>query len=158
MSSVMAQKETRKCSVGFGIEVGAPTGGIADLYKLGFGITARVSFHAGPGFVTLTSGAIGYSPKSIVAGQTIKVGLEIPVKAGYKYINHHFFAMGELGYAEFKSYYGKSGSVVSSSSGSFIAGPTVGVQFNAFEAGIRYEMISGNGSGGFVGLRIGFNF
>ncbi len=153
----MAQKETKKFSVGFGIEAGVPTGPASDLYNFAVGVTIRFSYHVGPGFVTLTSGGIGYDPKTVV-GQKKKVGLQIPVRAGYKYIVHHFFAMGEIGYSEFKSYFGENGALVSTNSGSFIAAPSIGVQFNAFEAGIRYGIDFRSGGGGLFGVRIGFNF
>ena len=157
ISTTMAQKETKSFSVGFGLEGGIPTGDVSNLYSAAVGITVRFSYHAGPGFLTLTSGAIGYDPKDI-QGQPKRVGLQIPVRAGYKYIVHHFFAMGEVGFAEFRSYYGKDGNVLSTGQGSFIAAPSVGVQFNAFEAGIRYGMDFRSNGGGLLGLRIGFNF
>jgi hypothetical protein len=154
-----AQKESKTFSVGFGIEAGIPTGDLSNLYSAAIGLTIRFSYHVGPGFVTLTTGAIGYDPKTIVVGQKKKVGLEIPVRAGYKYIiQHHFFVMGEIGYADFKSYYGQNGELVSTSSGSFIAAPSAGVQFNAFEVGLRYGMDFRSGGGGVFGVRIGFNF
>jgi hypothetical protein len=159
ISNIMAQKETKPFSVGLGVEAGAPQGAFSDLYNLAAGLTIRFSFHAGPGFITLTTGAVGYDPKTIVVGQKKKVGLEIPVRAGYKYIiNHHFFVMGEAGYAEFKSYFGQEGQLVSTSTGSFIAGPSVGVQFNAFEISLRDELNFRSGGGSVIGLRLGFNF
>jgi len=155
--TALAQKETKKFSVGFGIEAGLPTGPTSDLYSFAVGLTVRFSYHVGPGFVTLTSGGIGYDPKTVV-GQPKKVGLQIPVRAGYKYIVHHFFAMGEVGYSEFKSYYGQNGDLVSTTSGSFIAAPSVGIQFNAFEASLRYGIDFRSGGGGLFGIRLGFNF
>jgi hypothetical protein len=157
VTKAVAQKETKKFSVGFGIEAGLPTGPASNLYGFAVGLTMRFSYHVGPGFVTLTSGGIGYDPKTVV-GQKKKVGLQIPVRAGYKYIANHFFAMGEIGYSDFKSYYGQNGAVVSTTTGSFIAAPSVGVQFNAFEAGLRYDIDFRNGGGGLFGIRIGFNF
>jgi outer membrane protein with beta-barrel domain len=158
LSKTMAQNENKKFSVGFGIEGGIPTGAASDLYKFGVGLTIRFSYHVGPGFVTLTGGAIGYDPKDI-EGQPKKVGLQIPVRAGYKYIiQHHFFVMGEVGYSEFKSYYGSNGELLSTSQGSLIVAPTVGVQFNAFEIGLRYGMDLRSGGGGLFGVRLGFNF
>jgi hypothetical protein len=153
----MAQKETKQFSFGFGLEGGIPTGSASNLYSFAIGITVRFSYHVGPGFVTLTTGAIGYDPKS-VEGEPKKLGLQIPVRAGYKYIVHHFFAMGELGFSEFRSYYGKNGALVSTGQGSFIAAPSIGVQFNAFEAGIRYGMNFRSNGGGLLGVRLGFNF
>ena len=159
LAKTMAQKETKKFSVGFGIEGGIPVGPPSDLYQVALGLTVRFSYHVGPGFVTLTGGGIGYDPKTIVVGQKKKVGLQIPVRAGYKYIiQHHFFVMGEVGYSEFKSYYGDNGELLSTTQGSFIAAPTVGVQFNAFEAGLRYGIDFRSGGGGLFGVRLGFNF
>jgi hypothetical protein len=158
ISNLMAQKETKQFSVGLGLEAGAPTGALSDLYSLAAGLTIRLSYREGPGFITLTTGAIGFDPKAVV-GQPKRAGLEIPLRAGYKYIiGGHFFVMGEAGYAEFKTYYGQEGELVSVSSGSFIAAPSVGVQFNAFEISLRDELIFKGGSGGVVGVRLGFNF
>ena len=158
LSSLFAQKETKNFSVGFGLEGGVPAGGLKDIYNFAVGLTVRFSYKAGPGFVTLTGGALGYDPKS-VEGQPKKVGLQIPIKAGYKYIiEHHFFVMGEVGYSDFKSYYGYNGTLMSTTSGSLMIAPTVGVQFNAFEIGLRYDAILKSGYGGLFALRLGFNF
>ncbi|MDP4150618.1 MAG: hypothetical protein Q8927_00860 [Bacteroidota bacterium] len=156
-TGVSAQKETKKFSVGFGFEGGVPTGSYSNAYTSDIGITIRFSWLAGPGFVTLTTGAIGLVPKKVV-GQSEKVGLQLPVRAGYKIIiQHHFFVMGELGYASTKVYYGSQGKVLSASQGSFLVAPAIGVQFNAFEIALRYESHSGDG-GALFGPRIGFNF
>jgi len=153
--STRAQKETKKFSAGFGIEVGIPTGNSSNAYNSAFGLTIRLSWLAGPGFVTLTSGAIGFAPKTVY-GVKPKVGLEIPVRVGYKYIiQHHLFLMGEVGYSDFKAYYGQNGHVGSTSSGSFIVAPSVGFQANAFEIGLRYGIANNSGV---AGVRIGFNF
>ncbi len=152
-----AQKETKKFSVGFGFEPGVPTGQLSDLYNFSMGVTLRFSYHVGPGFVTFTTGGVGFAPKKVI-GQPEKVGLEIPFRFGYKYIvQHHLFFMGEVGYASLKTYYGKDGSVNSLNNGSFIAAPTIGYQANVFEIGLRYGM-NFNANGGVVALRIGFNF
>ena len=157
-TSGFAQKETKSFSAGFGFEAGVPTGNISNAFNSLFGLTVRFSYHAGPGFITFTTGGIALGPKKI-EGQPTKVGLEIPVKFGYKYIiQHHFFVMGEMGYASFKSYYGYQGSVLSTTSGSFVAAPAAGFQVNTFEASLRYEIISSNGGGGLLALRLGFNF
>ncbi len=153
----VAQKETKSFSAGFGIEAGAPVGNYSDVYTSYMGLTIRFAYHAGPGFVTLTTGALGFPPKK-VTGQPSKLGLQIPVLAGYKYIiQHHFFMMGEVGFASTKTYYGSQGKLLSVSQSSFIAAPSVGVQFNTFEISLRYE-IDFKDQGGIIGPRIGFNF
>ena len=116
--------------------------------------------HAGPGFVTLTTGALAYAPKT-VQGQASKVGLQIPVRAGYKFIFvHHLFVMGEVGYSDFNTYYGNKGNLVKGTTGALLVAPSIGFQANAFEIGLRYDVYSNNtgGSGGSAGVRIGFNF
>jgi hypothetical protein len=154
-----AQKETKKFSVGFGLEGGTPLGDAKTAYKFTGGLTVRFAYHAGPGFVTLTSGAVLFYPKSD-QGDNTKASLQIPIKAGYKYIFYKpFFIMGELGYSSFKIYYDDGGNVASHSSGGFTYAPTVGVNFNAFEAGIKYEATSlSGGTISNLSLRLGFNF
>jgi hypothetical protein len=157
LSTAQAQKETKKFSVGFGIEAGVPTGAAADAYTFATGLTLRLSWKAGPGFVTLTSGLIGYAPK-LVDGVKPKAGLQIPVRVGYKYIiQHHLFLMGEVGYSDFNTYYGSKGAIVSSNYGSMLVSPSFGYQAGAFEIGLRYSGNLSNG-GSVAGLRIGFNF
>lgn len=152
-----AQKETKKFSAGFGIEGGIPGGNLSTLYNTAIGLTVRCSWHAGPGFVTLTSGLLGYPPKK-VTGVPSKAGLQIPVRAGYKYIvQHHLFFMGEAGYSDFKTYYGNKGNLISSNSGALLVAPSIGFQANAFEIGFRYDIFT-NSTGSVAGVRLGFNF
>lgn len=152
-----AQKETKKFSVGFGLEAGIPNGNLGTLYTTAVGLTVRFSWLAGPGFVTLTTGAIGYAPKKIT-GVPSKAGLQIPVRAGYKFIiQHHLFLMGEAGYSDFNTYFGNKGSIVSRSSGAVLVAPSIGFQANAFEIGLRYDIFS-NSTGGVASVRLGFNF
>ena len=76
-----AQKESKQFSVGFGLEGGVPVGDAKNSYDFDGGITLRFSYHLGPGFATLTSGAVGFYPKSNL-GDNTKATLQIPVKAG----------------------------------------------------------------------------
>lgn len=156
-----AQSDSRKFHIGFGLEGGIPVGTYAKAsYKADGGITLRFSYHAGPGFVTLTSGVIGYYPNA-AAGKDVKASLQIPVKAGYKYVIYKpFFVMAEVGYSSFKSYYSDGyGDMVSGSTGAFTYAPTIGVTFKAFELGIKYESLHAHESTlSNIGLRLGFNF
>ncbi|HLK30652.1 MAG TPA: outer membrane beta-barrel protein [Puia sp.] len=157
--SASAQSDSKKFSVGFGLEGGLPVGDANTGYHFTGGITIRFAYHVGPGFVTLTSGAVGYIPKTD-QGKSTKASLQIPVKAGYKYIfAKPFFVMGEVGFSSFKIYYDDNGTVASNSYSGFTFAPTVGVNFNAFEAGIKYESTSiTGGSLSNISLRLGFNF
>src|SRR5882724_2140815 len=122
----MAQKSGKLVSVGFGIETGIPVGTASDAFNFNFGATARVSVHAGPGFATFTTGGIVLIAKNLEQSYSLKAGVQIPFKAGYKYvIANHFFVMGELGYSIFKSYYdvGDDSHLASTSSGGFTYAP-----------------------------------
>ena len=155
-----AQKLSKKWSIGFGLEGGAPLGDAKTSYNFTGGLTLRFSYKAGPGFATFTTGGVVFAPKDI-KGTDVKAGLQIPFKAGYKYIiGDHFFVMGELGYSAFRYYYKDgNGNLVSASTGGFTYAPTVGAQFGVFEVGIRYEGIAiSGGTLSDVGLRLGFNF
>ena len=155
-----AQKETKKFSVGIGFEGGLPVGTANEGYHFTAGGNIRLSYHVGPGFVTLTSGVSAWLPKSD-QGDATKASLVIPVKAGYKYIFHKpFFVMGELGYSSFKVYYKDiNGDLANSTSGGFTYAPSVGVNLNVFEIAIKYESTSlSGGSASNVALRLGLNF
>lgn len=156
-----AQSDSKKFSAGFGLEGGLPVGSDTKAaYKADGGITIRLAYHAGPGFITLTSGLVGYYPNT-AAGESVKASLQIPVKAGYKYvIASPLFIMGEVGFSSFKSYFPDgNGNVASSSVSGFTYAPTIGVTFKALELGVKYEAISVTGGNiSNVALRLGFNF
>ncbi|SFP82761.1 hypothetical protein [Parafilimonas terrae] len=155
-----AQKSDEKLSFGFGLEAGLLTGDFKDVYNFAAGITARASYKLGPGFVTLTSGGIAFLPKNF-DDEDLKAGLQIPVKAGYKYVfAEHFFVMGELGFSTMKYYFEDyDGGLVSVNQSGFTYAPAVGAQFGSFEIGVRYESTALSGSSLSAGLiRLGFNF
>lgn len=155
-----AQKLSKTFSFGIGLEGGITTGDTKDFYPANGGLTLRGSYHVGPGFVTLTSGAIAFIPKDI-EGEDVKAGLLIPVRAGYKYIiKDHFFVMGELGYGSFKEFFsGEDDELASDTQGGFLFAPSVGAQFGVVEISLRYESVSLSGTNlSLIGLRLGFNF
>jgi len=155
-----AQSAGKKWSVGFGFSGGIPLGDTKTAFNVAGGLDLRFSYKAGPGFVTLSAGANAFIPKSF-AGVSKKAGLQIPIKAGYKYaIVPHFFVMGEAGFSSFRSYYnGGNNNLVSSSTSGFTYAPAIGTEFGAFEAAIRFEGVAiSGGTVSFVGFRLGFNF
>jgi len=155
-----AQKETKKFSAGFGFEAGLPSGTANTSYHFTAGIGVRFSYHAGPGFITLSSGVFAYVPKTD-QGKSTKASLQIPVKAGYKYVFYKpFFVMAEVGYSSFRVYYeGVNNAIAYNAASGFTYAPAIGVNFNAFELGIKYEATSVTGGAlSTVGLRLGFNF
>lgn len=166
-----AQKETKKWSIGILSESGLPLGDAKNIYQITSGLSLRFSYHMGPGFVTLSGGAVAYIPKNLfspsslfdTAGTTdFKIGLQIPVKVGYKFIfKHHFFVMAEIGSSSFRVYYNDgNGSVQSTKlSGGFTFAGSAGFQFSSYEIGFKYETVQvTGGSISNIGLRTGFNF
>src|SRR5579862_564744 len=157
-SAAFAQKETKLNSFGFGIEIGSPTGNIKNLYSAAAGLTLRYSHHIGPGFITFTTGGLGYAPITS-KGTPKRAAIQIPVRAGYKYIfDHHFFVMGELGYSYFKYFYNSNGDIASATRNALTFGASAGLNLNAFELGVRYGVNITNNDGGVIAARIGFNF
>ncbi len=151
-------------SIGLGLEGGLPNGDISNSYNFIAGLTARVQVHAGPGYVTFTTGGLAFTPKSI-SGVDTKAALQVPVKFGYKYVFlDHFFAMLELGYSNFTFYsVDSNNSLVSQKTGGFTYAPGIGVQAAKLEASIRYESFAVSVAGtntnvSFIALRLGFNF
>jgi hypothetical protein len=161
------QRDERTFSFGFGLEGAFPVGqkALKDYYGGGGGVTARASYHAGPGFITLTTGALVFIPKSFDADYP-EVGVQIPVKLGYKYIfAEHLFVQAEAGYSSFGvGYTDEYDQTISEHYGGFTYAPTIGANFGVFELGLRYESILGikvtgeSSSLNSLGLRIGFNF
>lgn len=155
-----AQSLNKAFSFGFGFEAGAPTGNATTSYNFTGGLTLRFSAHAGPGFATLSTGALIWAPKSF-QGKSTKASLQVPILAGYKYVfAKPFFVMGEIGYSSFRVYYdGVGGKVASTGYSGFTYAPTVGVTFHAFEFGIQYESTSlTGGSLSAAKLKLGFYF
>lgn len=156
-----AQRTDKTFSFGIGLEGAFPTGDLALGYGAGGGLTLRASYKVGPGFATLTSGAVVFTPKSFDDEDDLKVATQIPFKAGYKFIfKEYFFVMGEIGYSSFSSYgSGGNDELVKYTSSGLTFAPTIGVQYNWLELGIRYETFSvTGGSFSYTGARLGFNF
>jgi len=155
-----AQSLNKRFSIGFGLEGGVPSGNSSNVYNYTGGMTLRFSLRAGHGFATVTAGGIAFVPQNL-NGQNLKAGLQIPIKAGYKYIIiPHLFVMGELGYSTFRFYYeDQYNNLQMTNSGGFTYAPAVGFQWHALEISARYETIQlSAGNQSFMGFRLGFNF
>jgi hypothetical protein len=144
--------------IGLAAEGALPVGNLKTLYNVGGGLTVRAAYGLDEiSAITLTTGAIAFLPKDLGGGIDTKAQLNIPIKAGYKYmLSSNLYAIGEAGMSIIRSYYSDANGDLQSVSGSeFTYAPGVGVQLGGFDASVRYEGYSG---AGFVGLRVGFNF
>ncbi len=159
-TSANAQKMSKTFSFGFGLEGALPLGDAKEGFSFAPGLTVRASYKVGPGFATLTSGGLIFLPKSI-DGEELKASIQIPVKAGYKFIfKDHFFAMGEIGFSRFNTYFtGMDDTIHKIGQTGVTFAPTVGFQAGALEIGLRYERTNfKNGDLSTAGVRLGFNF
>ena len=156
------QKEGKKMSGGFGIEVGLPVApkDFKELFSSEIGISGRFAYKAGPGWITLTPGASFAIPKT--EADIVSVGLHSFIKAGYKYsVIKNLFVMGEAGYGSYTIYTdGGTGDVVKGpTEGGICFAPTIGGNFGIFEIGLKYEYTKvKETSSSIVGLRFGLNF
>lgn len=151
------EKSYKKVRIGLGLEGALPTGGLGTAYNIGAGATLRAAVSIDEkSAVTGTTGVIAFIPKDLGSGVNLKTQINIPIKAGYKYmLTEKVYGLGETGITIAKSYAASSsGQLVSATGSSFTYAAGIGAHFGV-DASIRYEGYSG---GGFLGLRLGFNF
>lgn len=160
-STVSAQESTakpyKKVRIGLGLEGGLPMGTLKTAYKYAGGATFRVAVALNEKMaVTATTGAIAFIPE-MIPNVDLKASINIPIKAGYKYmLSNKVYALGEAGTTMFKTYgVASNGQVVSSSSNGFTYSAGIGAHALRLDTSLRYE---GYSNGGFLGLRLGFNF
>jgi hypothetical protein len=160
-TTIYAQsKEVKTLRIGLGVEGALPIGSFGTAYNVGAGATLRIAYALNEtSAITATTGAMAFIPKSFT-GVSSKAALNIPIKAGYKYmLSDSFYGLGEAGFTIARVYAptasGSTAAVSSVSSTSFTYSVGVGTHLGAFDPSIRYEGYSG---AGFIGLRLGFNF
>lgn len=143
--SANAQRySTKFFSGGFGIEAGIPSGSAETKMVGAFGIDLHFGFRAGPGFITLTGGIIGYdgpSDDNVYPSPDIN-GAIIPVRVGYKYfIVRHLFVMADIGLQRsFMTHEDATGHRVNVDGTGLTYCPTIGAQFGVFEIAFKYEL------------------
>ncbi|MBX3238331.1 MAG: outer membrane beta-barrel protein [Chitinophagaceae bacterium] len=170
-NQLYAQKDGKQFSFGFGIEGGAMVGdeNIKEAFSSQFGLSLRFSYKVGPGYVTFTPGGSLMLPKK-VDEDNVKIGTNVPLKLGYKYIiAEKFFVMGEAGYSIYNFYSASMDEDVDIDDiskeriGGFTYAPSIGANLGKFEVGVRYEstILKKNGvtvKPSLLALRLGFNF
>jgi len=136
-----------------GVEAGLPVGDAHQVFKSVFGGSLKYELPIAPStWFTVSAGYNSFQVKKELkdAGLDGSYGA-IPVKVGIKYyLEQGFFAEGQVG-AAFGT---KSGS-----STAFAYSPGIGYTFDGgFEAGVRYEGWSKNGTTSQIGLRLAYRF
>ncbi|HEX2846909.1 MAG TPA: outer membrane beta-barrel protein [Chitinophagaceae bacterium] len=161
--SLTASAQKGNNQIGVGVDLGLPTSDFGDAAKFGFGGYLKGLYGIGSaGQITLTSGYTTYSAKDEVltgsGADKIKYGI-IPILAGYRHNFDGFYAEPQLGYSIFRAKMEGGGMSVSNSEGMFTWAVGLGYAMSGFDAGVRYQSGSKDGSTiAVVGIHIGYNF
>jgi hypothetical protein len=143
---VLAQKAGKITSFGLGLQ-GGVSPNVATTQFVNFGMTARYSIHAGPGYAYIGTGFMASREG---------FDFQIPLRIGYKFIfSKKFFVSEEPGYYFFRdpdSYEG-----LTTDHGLSIA-TSVGVQFGIFDLGLQYDVIVNHNNFSTIGFILGWNF
>ena len=134
----------------------------ADSYKTGIGGSLKGLFGVGQaGQVTFTTGYTSFKSKSSASTEYLKITHTIiPFLGGYR---HNFsggiYVEPQIGYG----IYGYKSEIMdedeTDSEGAFTYAIGVGFAASGFDAGVRYQGASKDGSNtSFIGVRVGYNF
>lgn len=144
-------KDGGKFSIG--VEAGLPVGAVSDISNFAIGGSLKYEYPVATNtLISISGGYTNFLYKSDIKDLTGKSGEGfIPVKAGLKYyFNQGFFGEGQVG------------AVFSAESGggtAFAYAPGIGYSFKGgFEAGVRYEGWSKNGTVSQLAVRLAYSF
>lgn len=144
-------KDEGKFSIG--LEGGLLVGDASNFYNAAIGASVKYEYPiATSTYFTISAGYTALLTKSALKDEGFKSSYgTVPLKAGIKYyIQNGFFAEGQLGAA----FYTESGGGTA-----FAYSPGIGYTFDGgFEAGVRYEAWSKNGTTSQVALRLAYRF
>ncbi|MEO6150840.1 MAG: hypothetical protein ABIN95_13730 [Mucilaginibacter sp.] len=146
-SFAQSSEDGGKFSIGF--EAGLPVGSAKDAYSSALGGSLQYDQPVADNlFVTITAGYTSLKYKGAGGGS----GGVVPVKAGLKYyFSEGFFGEAQAGAAFFTK--------KPNSGAAFAYAPGIGYTFaGGFEAGVRYETWSKNGSTSLAALRLAYRF
>ena len=159
----LSKAQTGNNQIGIAFEVGIPMGDFGDISKTGFGGLVRGAFGVGTaGHVTLTTGYTSFTAKdeftTLVGADKINFHI-IPILLGYRHNFSGFYVEPQLGYGIYGTKVEIGGSSGSDSEGAFTWGGGLGYEKSGFEAGIRYQAGSKDGSTtSYLGIHVGYNF
>ena len=154
MLSTLVKAQQGKNQIGIAAEAALPIGDFADGYKTGVGGSLKGLYGVGEsGQITFTTGYTAFKVKNSEDTYSI-----IPLLAGYR---HNFtggvYVEPQLGYGIYR--YHSDFLDETESDGAFTYAIGVGFAASGFDAGIRYQGASKDGSNiSFIGVRVGYNF
>ena len=158
ISSLKAQQGNNQ--IGIAAEAGLPIGDFADGYKTGIGGALKGLFGIGQsGQITFTTGYMGFKNKESTNDLKYSSTI-IPLLAGYR---HNFtggvYIEPQLGYGIYGTKVEFMDEDETDSEGAFTYALGVGFAASGFDAGIRYQGASKDGSNtSLIGVRVGYNF
>src|SRR5688500_9335895 len=153
-ATVKAQQGNNQ--IGIAAEAALPIGDFADGFKTGVGGSIKGLFGIGQsGQITFTTGYTAFKLDDSDLDDTYSI---IPLLAGYR---HNFtggiYIEPQLGYGMYR--YRSDFLDETESNGAFTYAIGVGFTASGFDAGVRYQGASDDGSNiSFIGVRVGYNF
>ena|SRR5215203_5043287 len=158
MSAAKAQQG--KNQIGIAAEAALPLGDFADSHKTGIGGSVKGLFGIGQaGQITFTTGYTSFKGEESTDDFKYTATI-IPLLAGYR---HNFtgglYVEPQLGYGIYGSKVEIMDEDETDSEGAFTYAIGLGFAASGFDAGVRYQGASKDGSTtSFVGIRVGYNF
>ena len=152
LSTVKAQKGNNQ--IGIAAEVGLPMGDFGDSFKTGIGGSVKGLLGVGQaGQITFTTGYTKFKGKD--NGLFDYSSSIIPLLVGYRHNLSGFYVEPQIGYG----IYGAKVEDESNSDGAFTYALGIGFAASGFDAGVRYQGASKDGSTtSLVGIHVGYNF
>lgn len=157
-------QEKGSIHVGVGVDVGLPLGDFGEGSNVGIGASAKGMYGlSDAGQATLTLGFLRFGMKDgsdAVSGSTTL----IPVLAGYRHRFGNLYGEGQVGLTTIRNAVKVKGEGFGNLSGSYSSthlgyGAGVGYLMDAWDIGVRFQGVSGDGGSlNLVALRVGYNF
>jgi hypothetical protein len=157
LSTVKAQQGTNQ--IGIAADLGLPMGDFGDGFKTGFGAQLRALFGIGTaGQITFTTGYSGFKGKESTNEFKYSTTI-IPLLAGYRHNFSGFYVEPQIGYGIYGAKVEINDEDETSSDGAFTYAIGLGIAKSGFDAGVRYQAASKDGSTtSLVGIHVGYNF
>ena len=152
-TTIFAQDNNTGAELSIGANVGLPIGDFNTTSSVGFGGTAKFAYNFTPAAAaTLEAGYMTFGGKTISGFKFPSLNM-IPIKAGFRYtLDGGIYFEPQLGLTSMSA---KGGG----STTGFTYAINIGYRMTpGIDVGARYETISKDGNGSFIGLRVAYSF